>query len=105
MNFFDLINSKAQQKAGIEYTVEQFIEEKKDAGNTPERLQAWAEGEWTLDAWLREMDILLNQSNGRAPTTWPRATSTPGDHIQTGLEKEAYEAGQLTSVWTTRAPT
>ena len=92
MNFFDLINSKAQQKAGIEYTVEQFIEEKKDAGNTPERLQAWAEGEWTLDAWLREMDILLNQSNG-GTNHMAESDVYAGDHIQTGLEKEAYELG------------
>ena len=92
MNFFDLINSKAQQKAGIEYTVEQFIEEKKDAGNTPERLQAWAEGEWTLDAWLRDMDILLNQSNG-GTNHMAESDVYAGDHIQTGLEKEAYELG------------
>ena len=92
MNFFDLINSKAMNKAGIEYTVEDFIEDKKDNGDTPERLRAWAEGEWTLDAWLRDMDILLNQSNG-GTNHMAESDVYAGDHIQTGLEKRAYELG------------
>lgn len=92
MNFFDLINSQAQQKAKIEYTVEKFMEEKADAGNTPERLKAWAEANWKLDEWLRGMDILLNQSNG-GTNHMAESDVYAGDHIQTGLEKRAYELG------------
>ena len=92
MNFFDLINSQAMKKAGIEYSKEDFIEDKKDAGNTPERLEAWAEGEWNLDPWLRKMDILLNQSNG-GTNHMAESDQYAGDHIQTGLENEAKRLG------------
>lgn len=92
MNFFDLINSKAMNKAGIAYTKEDFIADKAEAGNTPERLAAWADAEWELDAWLRGMDILLNQSNG-GTNHMAESDVYAGDHIQTGLEKRAYELG------------
>ena len=104
MNFFDLINSKAMNKAGIEYTVEDFIEDKKDNGDTPERLRAWAEGEWTLDAWLRDMDILLNQSNG-GTNHMAESDVYAGDHIQTGLEKRGLRAGRGHPPGEQRAPT
>ena len=92
MNFFDLFNSKAMNDAGVEYTVEDFIEAKKDAGNTPERLQVWAEGESTLDPWLRKMDILLNKHNG-GTNHMAESDIYAGDHIQTGLENEAKKLG------------
>lgn len=92
MNFFDLINSKAMNKAGVEYSKEDFITAKAEAGDTPERLQVWADGEWTLDEWLRGMDILLNQSNG-GTNHMAESDVYAGDHIQTGLEKRAYELG------------
>ena len=92
MNFFDLINSQAMNKAGIEYSKEDFIADKAEAGDTPERLQVWADGEWTLDKWLRGMDILLNQSNG-GTNHMAESDVYAGDHIQTGLEKRAYALG------------
>jgi len=92
MNFFDLYNSMAMNKAGVDYTREDFIEEKKNAGNTPERLEAWADGEYELDAWLRKLDILLNQSNG-GTNHMAESDLYAGDHIQTGLEKAAYDLG------------
>ena len=90
MNFFDLINSEAQKKAGIDYTVEQFIEGKKTSTDSPERIQAWAEGEYTLDAWLRGMDIELNQSNG-GTNHMAEKDAYAGEEIQDGLEKRALE--------------
>ena len=92
MNFFDLFNSKAMNDAGVDYTVEDFIEAKKDAGNTPERLQVWAEGASTLDPWLRKMDILLNKHNG-GTNHMAESDVYAGDHIQTGLENEAKKLG------------
>lgn len=90
MNFFDLINSEAQKNAGIDYTVEQFIEDKKTSTDSAERIQAWAEGENTLDAWLRGMDIQLNQSNG-GTNHMAEKDAYAGEEIQDGLEKRAQE--------------
>lgn len=90
MNFFDLINSEAQKNAGIDYTVEKFIEDKKTSTDSPERIQAWAEGEYTLDAWLRGMDIQLNQSNG-GTNHMAEKDAYAGEEIQDGLEKRALE--------------
>lgn len=90
MNFFDLINSEAQKNAGIDYTVDQFIEDKKTSTDSAERIQAWAEGENTLDAWLRGMDIQLNQSNG-GTNHMAEKDAYAGEEIQDGLEKRAQE--------------
>ena len=94
MNFYDLINSEAQKAAGTErYTenaVENFIEDMKDAGNTPERLQVWAEQEAQLDAWLRGMGVELNYNYG-GTNHMAEADQYAGEVIQAGLEKRAYE--------------
>ena len=94
MNFYDLINSEARKVAGTErYTenaVENFIEDMKDAGNTPERLQVWAEQEAQLDAWLRGMGVELNYNYG-GTNHMAEADQYAGEVIQAGLEKRAYE--------------
>ncbi len=92
MNFFDLINSKAQKGAGVEYTVEQFIADKENAGNTPERLKVWAEGENELDAWLRSFGVELNHNYG-GTNHMAEADAYAGEHIQDGMEARVKALG------------
>lgn len=94
MNFYDLINSEAQKAAGteryVENAVENFIEDMKDAGNTPERTQVWAEQEAQLDAWLRGMGVELNYNYG-STNHMAEADQYAGEVVQAGLEKRAKE--------------
>ncbi len=96
MNFYDLTNSQAQKEAGnTEYTenpVETFYEEMKDAGNTPERTQVWAEQEAQLDAWLRDMGVELNYNYG-GTNHMAEADQYAGEVIQAGMEAEAAKLG------------
>ena len=92
MNFYDLINSEAQKAAGTErYTenaVENFIEDMKDAGDTAERLQVWAEQEAQLDAWLRGMGVELDYNYG-STNHMAKEDQYAGEVVQAGLEKRA----------------
>lgn len=96
MNFYDLINSEAQKAAGNEKwtvnQVENFIEAKASAGDTPERLAVWAEQENELDAWLRGMGVELNYNYGNM-NHMAEEDQYAGEVIQSGLEKKAYELG------------
>ncbi len=96
MNFYDLINSQAQKDAGNEQwtvnQVENFIEAKSTAGDSPERVAVWAEQENTLDSWLRDMGVELNY-NYSAMNHMAEEDQYAGEVIQAGLEKEALELG------------
>ncbi len=96
MNFFDMINTKAQHAAGetryIENQIENFIEDKKNGGETPERLQVWAEGENTIDAWLRTMGVELNYNYG-GTNHMAEADCYAGEVIQAGLENAVFAHG------------
>ena len=92
MNFFDLINSEGQRLAGAEYTKEMFLDAKKEAGNTPERLQVWADGANELDAWLRSFGVNLNYSYG-GTNHMAEADAYAGEHIQDGMERRVKELG------------
>ena len=60
MNFFDMINSKAQKANGINDSIEAFITDKSNPRDTAERTRIQAEGAYVLDDWLRGMGINLN---------------------------------------------
>ncbi len=92
MNFFDLINSQAQKDVGAEYTKDMFLDAKKEAGNTPERLQVWADGADELDAWLRSFGVELNYSYG-GTNHMAEAEAYAGEEIQDGLERRVKELG------------
>lgn len=92
MNFYDLFGSKAQEEAGIEYTVEDFINDYADAGDTPERIRVWAEEEFTTDAWLREMGTELNYTYGMG-NHMVDADTYAGETIIDNMEKTAYALG------------
>ncbi len=96
MNFYDLINSEAQRAAGNEKwtvnQVENFMEEKADAGDTPERIAVWAEQENQLDEWLRGMGVELNYNYG-AMNHMAEEDQYAGEVIQAGMEKNARELG------------
>lgn len=96
MNFFDIINTEAQKKAGNEeWTVNQiehFIESKASSGESAERIEAWANEENTLDAWLRAMGVELNYNYG-GTNHLAEEDQYSGEVIQAGLEKTAYELG------------
>ena len=49
LNFYDVFNSEAQKANGVEDSIEKFIEDMKDAGNTPERLEAGVGGRRVCD--------------------------------------------------------
>jgi len=96
MNFFDMINTKAQHAANTErYIVNQvanFIEDKSASGETAERIAVWAEEENNLDAWLREMGVELNYNYG-GTNHMAEADRYAGEAIQDGLENAVFGYG------------
>lgn len=96
MNFFDIINTEAQKKAGNEeWTVNQienFIESKKETGESAERIEVWANQENELDAWLRAMGVELNYNYG-GTNHMAEENQYSGEVIQAGLENQAKELG------------
>jgi len=93
MNFYDLINSKAQEETGNIYTIEDFIKMKANDGNGEARLKAWANSEWTMDAWLRDMGVELNYNYGGATNHMAEKEQYAGEVIQKGMEDEANRLG------------
>lgn len=92
MNFFDLINSEAQKKAGVEDSVEKFIADKSNPLDTPERVRAQAEGAYVLDKWLRGMGIELNHYYG-SRGHMAEKDAYAGAHIQDKMEERVKELG------------
>lgn len=97
MNFFDMINTEAQKAAGNDEWVGEaglakFIEEKSSNGESAERIQVWANEEYTLDAWLRAMGVELNYNYG-GTNHMAEDNQYSGEVIQAGLEKAAAELG------------
>lgn len=92
LNFYDVFNSEAQKAAGVEDSKEQFMEDMKDAGNTPERLEVWAAGEEVVDAWLRSFGVTLDYYYG-SRNHMATKDDYAGQMIQREMEKHAYELG------------
>lgn len=96
MNFFDMINTKAQHAANTERyinnQIENFIEDKANAGETAERIAVWAEEENNIDAWLREMGVELNYNYG-GTNHMAEADRYAGEAIQDGLENAVFGYG------------
>lgn len=97
MNFFDMINTEAQKAAGNDEWVGEaglakFLEEKSGNGESAERIQVWANEEYTLDAWLRAMGVELNYNYG-GTNHMAEDNQYSGEVIQAGLEKAAAELG------------
>ena len=97
MNFFDMINTEAQKAAGNDEWVGEaglakFLEEKSSNGESPERIQVWANEEYNLDAWLRAMGVELNYNYG-GTNHMAEDNQYSGEVIQAGLEKAAAELG------------
>lgn len=92
MNFYDLINSKAQKANGINDSVEALIADNSNPLDTPERIRAQAEGAFVLDKWLRSFDINLNYNYGKRGHM-AEADAYAGAHIQDGMEKKVKELG------------
>lgn len=92
LNFYDMFNSEAQKANGVEDSKEQFIEDMKDAGNTPERLQVWADGEEVIDAWLRSFGVTLDHNYG-GRNHMATKDDYAGQMIQREMEKQALALG------------
>ncbi len=92
MNFYDLVNSKAMQDAGIEDSADQFYEEMIDAGNGEARTRVWADMEATTDAWLRSFGVELNYTYGMR-NHMHTAEAYAGEHIQAGMEAHVAQLG------------
>ena len=92
MNFFDMINSKAQKANGINDTVEAFIKDKANPRDTIERTKAQAEGAYVLDEWLRSFGVNLNYNYGLR-NHMAESNAYAGAHIQDGMEKKVKELG------------
>lgn len=92
MNFFDLYGSQAMEEAGIEYTLDDFLRDYADSGETAERVQVWGEEEFTTDAWLRDMGTELNYTYGMG-NHMVDADTYAGETIMDNMEKLAYELG------------
>lgn len=97
MNFFDMINSKAMEKNGVNVSQEEFKEmmAEAEAVDSKERLDVWAKGAAELDEWLRDMGTELNYNYCGEKGTCHMAEEDEyaGDLIQTNLEKKAKELG------------
>ena len=92
MNFYDLINSKAQKANGINDSVEALIADNSNPLDTPERIRTQAEGAFVLDKWLRSFDVNLNYNYGKRGHM-AEADAYAGAHIQDGMEKKVKELG------------
>lgn len=92
LNFYDVFNSEAQKANGVEDSIEKFMDDMKDAGNTPERLSVWAEGESVIDAWLRSFGVELNHNYG-GRNHMKDKDSYAGEAIQDGMEAQAEKLG------------
>lgn len=92
LNFYDMFNSEAQKANGVEDSIEKFMEDMKGAGNTPERLAVWAEGESVVDAWLRSFGVELNHNYGGRNHMKDKDTYA-GEAIQDGMEAQAEKLG------------
>lgn len=92
MNFYDMINSKAQRDKGIEISVDDFIEMKKNSTDSDARVEAWAKENYELDQWLRDMGTELNYAYG-ATNHMAEEDEYAGERIQTNMEKRAKELG------------
>ena len=92
LNFYDLFNSQAQKDQGVEDSKEQFMEDMKDAGNTPQRLQVWADGEEVLDQWLRSFGVNLDYNYG-GRNHMATKDDYAGQLIQRKMEEHAYALG------------
>lgn len=92
LNFYDMFNSEAQKANGVEDSIEKFMEDMKGAGNTPERLAVWAEGESVVDAWLRSFGVELNHNYGGRNHMKDKDTYA-GEEIQDGMEAQAEKLG------------
>ncbi len=92
LNFYDVFNSEAQIANGVEDSIEAFIESKQNVGETPERLQIWAEETAGIDTWLRGFGIELNHNYGGRNHMTDEDTYA-GPTIQGGLESQAAALG------------
>lgn len=92
MNFYDLINSKAQKANGINDSVEALIADNSNPLDTPERIRTQAEGAFVLDKWLRSFGVNLNYNYGKRGHM-AEADAYAGAHIQDGMEKKVKELG------------
>lgn len=96
MNFFDMLNSKAMEKNGTKITKEEFKEKLSEGSwDSKERQNAWTEGAFELDSWLRDMDIDLqyNYPKKDGMNHMARDDENAGNFLQHGLEKEAKDLG------------
>ena len=89
MNFFDLYGSQAMEEAGIEYTLDDFLRDYADSGETAERVQVWGEEEFTTDAWLRDMgteaELYLRPGQPHGGCRHLRRRDHHGQHGKAGL--------------------
>ena len=92
MNFYDLVNSKAMQEAGIEDSADKFYEDMIGAGNGEARTRVWADVEATTDAWLRSFGVTLDYTYGMR-NHMENAEAYAGEHIQAGMEAHVKELG------------
>ena len=92
MNFYDLVNSQAMQKAGIEDSADKFYEDMIGAGNGEARTRVWADVEATTDAWLRSFGVTLDYTYGMR-NHMENAEAYAGEHIQAGMEAHVAELG------------
>ena len=92
MNFYDLINSEAEKKAGVEDSVEKLIADNSNPYDTPERIRAQAEGAYNLDKWLRGMGIELNHYYSKRGHMAEK-NAYAGEHIQDKMEQRVKGLG------------
>lgn len=92
LNFYDVFNSEAQKANGVEDSKEKFMEDMKNAGNTPERLEVWASGEEVVDAWLRSFGVTLDYNYG-GRNHMATKDDYAGQMIQREMEKQAKALG------------
>lgn len=92
LNFYDVFNSEAQKAAGVEDSKEQFMADMADAGETPQRLLVWAQGEESVDAWLRSFGVTLDYYYG-SRNHMATKDDYAGQMIQREMEKHVKALG------------
>ncbi len=86
--FYDLVNTEAQKKAGVEDSADKFYEDlvkrSKETNPDLDRMRAYADGSANLDPWLRSHNIKLDHVLTR--THQHKSNAFAGAHIQEQLE-------------------
>ncbi len=93
-DFYDMVNTKADKKAGLSRTADSLYEELivRKTTDTPERIRAYSDGASKIDEWLRNRGITLDYLYA-SYSYMHTSNAYAGEHIQDNIEKAINKLG------------